>query len=82
VTLEFESTQPAKYLNFYVHCQNEWTDSWDCMCNDECPVCHTKDIEPYQSLEITHEGAAGNMVRHVPEIWVPDGGWPSDKLTP
>lgn len=26
-----------------------WTDEWDCMCNDACPECGTKDIEPYRS---------------------------------
>ncbi len=34
--------------NYYVHCATEWTDEWDCMCNDQCPECHTKDIESYQ----------------------------------
>jgi hypothetical protein len=42
-----------RFLNYYVHCATQWTDEWDCMCNDQCPECHTKDIEPYQSKEIT-----------------------------
>lgn len=38
----------------------EWIDTWDCACNDQCPACGTKDIEPYNSEEIpearTHAG--------------------------
>jgi hypothetical protein len=41
-----------KYQNFYKHCNTEWDDTWDSMCNDECPVCGEKDIEPYKSEEI------------------------------
>ena len=31
----------------------EWTNVWDCCCNDMCPLCKEKDIEPYKSLETT-----------------------------
>jgi hypothetical protein len=71
-----------RYLNFYVHCRTEWTDEWDCMCNDECPVCHTKDIEPCQSQEIKTDGTLGELVMHVPAGWVPDGGWPEPPSPP
>jgi hypothetical protein len=64
------------YLNYYVHCRTEWTDEWDCMCNDECPACQTKDIEPYQSQEI-NDGILGEIIRHVPSDWVPQQGWPA-----
>jgi pyruvate-formate lyase-activating enzyme len=46
------------------------------MCNDECPVCHTKDIQPYQSEEIKSDLTMGELIRHVAPDWVPDGGWP------
>jgi hypothetical protein len=26
----------------------EWTDEWDCTCNDKCPECNAE-IEPYTS---------------------------------
>jgi len=39
------------YLNKYRHCEQEWEDKWDCMCNDECPVCGAE-IEPYESEDI------------------------------
>ncbi len=66
-----------RFLNYYVHCRTEWSDEWDCMCNDQCPECHTKDIEPYQSQEINDDGTHGEIIRHVPTDWVPEQGWPS-----
>ena len=27
-------------------CGAEWWDEWDCLCNDQCPECGLKDIEP------------------------------------
>ncbi len=41
-----------RFRNFYVHCDQEWQDEWDSMCNDRCPVCNAE-IEPYKSEEIT-----------------------------
>ena len=38
--------------NFYVHCGETWEDDWSCGCNDMCPKCQTKDIEPYHSEEV------------------------------
>jgi hypothetical protein len=67
-----------KFLNYYVHCRSEWTDEWDCMCNDQCPVCRTKDIEPYQSQEVNGDGTLGEIIRHVPTDWVPEQGWPDE----
>lgn len=46
------------FLNHYHHldCPKqpgvEWDDVWDCACNDQCPACGTKDIEPYESEEV------------------------------
>jgi hypothetical protein len=65
-----------RFLNYYVHCRTKWTDEWDCMCNDQCPECQTKDIEPYQSLEINDDGTRGKIIRHVPTHWAPEQGWP------
>lgn len=52
---------PAKYspdgdrhfVNHYrcPECGEEWQDEWSCACNDECPGCGLKDIEPYHSVE-------------------------------
>jgi hypothetical protein len=45
-----EST--TRYRNHYrCVCGHEWTDEWDCMCNDRCPKCDTE-IEPYHSEEL------------------------------
>ena len=39
------------FRNHYRHCGQEWEDEWDCMCNDECPVCGAE-IEPFESEEL------------------------------
>ncbi|WP_157266554.1 hypothetical protein [Azohydromonas aeria] len=36
----------------------EWSDEWDCMCNDECPACGTKDIEPHDSDDLSDAAQA------------------------
>lgn len=30
-----------EYINEYhcPDCNTDWTDLWDCMCDDECPEC-------------------------------------------
>jgi len=35
----------------------EWTDSWLCACNGECPACGIDDIEPvdWDELEETND---------------------------
>jgi len=50
---EEKMTEP-KFVDYY-RCPldgAEWTDIWDCCCNDMCPRCGQKDIEPYESLEL------------------------------
>lgn len=45
-----------QYVNYY-RCPydgTEWADVWSCCCNDQCPKCDVKDIEPYKSEEVTH----------------------------
>ncbi len=27
-------------------CGHDWTDTWSCMVNGQCPACGAKDIEP------------------------------------
>ena len=44
------------FINYY-RCPEdgeEWADVWSCCCNDRCPKCGIKDIEPYKSEEIVH----------------------------
>lgn len=48
------SDTPRLYRNHY-RCPDdgtEWTDEWDCMCNDKCPTCNAE-IEPYRSEDLT-----------------------------
>ena len=47
------------YTNHFYHCNTQWDDTWSCMCNDECPVCH-HEIEPYASTE--NDG--GDLIIH------------------
>jgi hypothetical protein len=46
----------AQFINYY-RCPfdgEEWADVWSCCCNDMCPKCKTKDIEPYKSEDVVH----------------------------
>jgi hypothetical protein len=42
------------WRNFYKcpKCGNEWEDSWDCQCDDDCPKCGERHISPQDSEEI------------------------------
>ena len=45
-----------QFVNYY-RCPEdgeEWADVWSCCCNDRCPKCGIKDIEPYKSAEVVH----------------------------
>ena len=48
------SNEPMRFLNYYRHCDTQWTDTWSCQCNDECPVCGAE-IEPYHSDDIPRD---------------------------
>jgi hypothetical protein len=40
------------FLNHYhCPCGCEWSDEWDCMCNDRCPECDSE-CEPYESEDV------------------------------
>lgn len=43
-----------QYLSSYEcpNCGHEWQETWECACNDQCPECGTKDIEPYEYDEV------------------------------
>lgn len=43
-----------RFLNTYEHCGETWEDTWDCACNDRCPVCN-KEIEPVSSVELSED---------------------------
>ena len=45
------NTGTREFINFYRHCDTEWTDVWDCTCNDRCPICDDE-IEPYKSEDV------------------------------
>lgn len=63
------------YINYYVHCGKEWTDEWDCMCNDDCLTCHGE-IEPYMSERLDSEGKVIDTIYHVDmATFEPQGGW-------
>jgi hypothetical protein len=56
---EEEEGENQQYINYY-RCPydgTEWVDTWSCCCNDMCPKCETKDIEPYKSKEVIHTKA-------------------------
>ena len=39
------------FENHYAHekCGTDWSDTWDCAVNDDCPKCGAE-IEPYESI--------------------------------
>src|SRR4051794_7299726 len=39
----------------HLRCGAEWWDEWNCLCNDQCPICGLKDIEPDDCEEIVDE---------------------------
>jgi predicted Zn-ribbon and HTH transcriptional regulator len=38
------------FINFYEcdECGYTWEDEWSCACNDTCPECGRREIEPYE----------------------------------
>ena len=52
------------YINYYTcSCGTEWSDIWNCTCNDRCPKCN-KEIEPCKSEDITTEQGEGDENNH------------------
>lgn len=33
-------------------CDHEWSDTWSCACNSQCPACGIKDIEPVHEVTL------------------------------
>jgi hypothetical protein len=49
---QLDGENEDRYTNFYrCDCGEEWQSNWSCGCNDECPACGLKDIEPYESRD-------------------------------
>lgn len=58
-TTDMAKQEPAVYLNHYEcdNCGQHWVDEWSCACNDRCPACGIKDIEPYESIVLEDQAA-------------------------
>jgi predicted nucleic acid-binding Zn-ribbon protein len=43
------------FLNHYCceECGHEWDDEWSAMCNDDCPHCGARHMEPFDSTNLT-----------------------------
>lgn len=43
------------FLNKYVceSCGRLWTDEWSCACNDDCPHCGARHMEPFDSHDLS-----------------------------
>src|SRR6185436_18525750 len=50
-----------QFINYYrcPRCAKDWTDEWDCMCDDDCPHCGCRHISPYRS----EDAVSGDDVR-------------------
>ena len=46
----------AWYRNHYhcTDCGTTWADEWSCCCDDECPVCGSRNWSPYESEVLTN----------------------------
>ena len=42
----------SKYHNDYrcPRCYNEWSETWDCGCDSDCPACQLRRISPIRSI--------------------------------
>lgn len=51
---EYEPEYGKGILNYYEcpQCGTAWEDEWDCACNDTCPACGTREIEPHHWEEL------------------------------
>ena len=45
----------AWFLNHHTcyRCDQDWSDAWSCMCDDECPDCGARDATPLDSDDLT-----------------------------
>jgi hypothetical protein len=46
-------------------CKHEWTDEWDCMCNDRCPFCNIE-CTPLYSKEVENNKDLSNILTDLP----------------
>jgi len=49
VAIKAGGVMTEKFILTYNHCDQEWTEQWDCTCNDKCPVCN-QEIEPREII--------------------------------
>jgi ssDNA-binding Zn-finger/Zn-ribbon topoisomerase 1 len=44
----------GEFVNFYrcPECNHEWEDQWSSTCEDDCPKCGKRHIEPYKSEDV------------------------------
>ncbi|WP_448205332.1 hypothetical protein [Azospirillum sp. sgz302134] len=51
--LDGSGDDPTGVLNSYrCDCGAEWTDTWDCAVDDDCPACGARHISPYLSEDL------------------------------
>jgi hypothetical protein len=45
----------AWFRNQYVceECEESWEDEWSCCCDDDCPHCGARHMEPVDSIDLT-----------------------------
>ena len=50
----------TEFLNEYTcpQCGCDWEDRWDAMCDDMCPDCGLRAVQPHHSKEVDREGGA------------------------
>lgn len=45
------------FRNHYTcpRCGRQWTDDWECQCDDDCPTCGCRHISPERSEDVPAE---------------------------
>jgi predicted nucleic acid-binding Zn-ribbon protein len=45
------------FRNHYAcpRCGHEWTDVWECQCDDDCPACGCRHVSPSKSADAEDE---------------------------
>ncbi len=53
-TVAPELLKQRMFLNHYLcpACGYEWSDMWSSTCDDECPSCGKRNVQPYESEDV------------------------------
>jgi hypothetical protein len=61
MALSVDDESERWFVNHYrcPQCEGEWTDKWSATCDDDCPHCGLRHIEPFKSEDLEEGGDVG-----------------------